>query len=546
MAGKDDTDALAGAPRIPAFEEMEKELRGFEAEERRRLNLDGEPRHWRDRNCQRFTLEQRAQTTVLFGGLTVMHDTFLEAGLSALGYRAKALEHPDNAALQYGKEFGNRGQCNPTYFTVGNLIKYLVRLRDVEGMSPEDIVRTHIFITLGACGPCRFGTYITEYRKAVRDAGFEGFRIFDVRKFGQHRRVAEASGLELNIRFSIMFFKSVFAADVINTVGYRTRPYEVVAGATDAALKRCKVIVARALAERRSVLRALRRCRKLLAKVEVNRLQPKPKVAIIGEFWAMTTEGEGNYHLQRFLEAEGAECEIPLIAAWTLYEIWCVQNTIRERMMLRRGEGEQHRTERDAPVKALLLYWLARFAVKRCFHSFARAVGLEQCRLPDMDHLERISDKWYPKELQGGEGPMEVAKVMDIVTKRKTHMVVSVKPFGCMPSSGVSDGVQSLVTARYPEANFCSVETSGDGSVSVYSRVQMALFRARTKALEEFEKALAASGLGAEEAARRAGGAGRLKSARHYPAPVVTGTAANAVYEIAASSGPSRGPYTPQ
>ena len=26
---------------------------------------------------------------------------------------------PDNDALRYGKEFGNRGQCNPTYFTVG-------------------------------------------------------------------------------------------------------------------------------------------------------------------------------------------------------------------------------------------------------------------------------------------------------------------------------------------------------------------------------------------------------------------------------------------
>ena len=48
----------------------------------------------------------------------------------------------------------------------------------------------------------------------------------------------------------------------------------------------------------------------MLAQVQVDRLQPKPKVAIIGEFWAMTTEGDGNYRLQRFLESEGAEVDI--------------------------------------------------------------------------------------------------------------------------------------------------------------------------------------------------------------------------------------------
>jgi predicted nucleotide-binding protein (sugar kinase/HSP70/actin superfamily) len=48
-----------------------------------------------------------------------------------------------------------------------------------------------------------------------------------------------------------------------------------------------------------------------------------------------------------------------------------------------------------------------------------------------------------------------------------------------MPSSGVSDGVQALVTARYPQANFLSVETSGEGAANFYSRVQMALFKAK-------------------------------------------------------------------
>ena len=46
------------------------------------------------------------------------------------------------------------------------------------------------------------------------------------------------------------------------------------------------------------------------------RTKVKPKVGIIGEFWAMTTEGEGNYALQNILRgARAAEAShlMPLL-----------------------------------------------------------------------------------------------------------------------------------------------------------------------------------------------------------------------------------------
>ena len=104
-------------------------------------------------------------------------------------------------------------------------------------------------------------------------------------------------------------------------------------------------------------------------------------------------------------------------------------------------------------------------------------------------------------------------------------MTVSVKPFGCMPSSGVSDGVQSLITARYPGAIFCAIETTGDGEVNVQSRIQMDLFKARRRAEDEFRSAVARSGL--SEAALNA--RARRAKALHYPPHIVAGTAANQV-----------------
>jgi predicted nucleotide-binding protein (sugar kinase/HSP70/actin superfamily) len=51
-----------------------------------------------------------------------------------------------------------------------------------------------------------------------------------------------------------------------------------------------------------------------------------------------------------------------------------------------------------------------------------------------------------------------------------------------MPSSGVSDGVQSKIISMYPDLNFLSIETSGDNEVNILSRVSMLLFKAKQKA----------------------------------------------------------------
>ena len=132
----------------------------------------------------------------------------LNGALKGIGYSVQMLDCPTNEGFQAGKEFGNRGQCNPTYYTVGNLVKYLCDLRDKEGWSTEDVIAKHVFVTAGACGPCRFGMYVTEYRKALRDAGFDGFRVMLFQQQGGlSQATGEASGLELNPAFFIGLLK---------------------------------------------------------------------------------------------------------------------------------------------------------------------------------------------------------------------------------------------------------------------------------------------------------------------------------------------------
>jgi predicted nucleotide-binding protein (sugar kinase/HSP70/actin superfamily) len=523
------------------FDDIEQELGRYEQEERARLGLQEEPAaHWHDANPKRFTRAQREHTTLLCGGLTQAQDHLIQGALQGIGYRVKVLDTPDNDALRVGREFGNRGQCNPTYFTVGNLVKYLIHLRDERGLATSEIVEGHVFVTAGACGPCRFGTYATEYRKALRDAGFEGFRVMLFQQQGGLRQACgEGDGLNLNRAFFFAVLRAVVAGDVLNAIGYRLRPYETEAGATDAALERCKALLHDALARRGSVTVALWKCRRLLRQVAVDRLKLRPKVCVIGEFWAMTTEGDGNYRLQRFLEAEGAEVEVQPVTAWLLYNVWQVRWDTLRRMRLPGLDDARQGLAGKHPFRRLAVLRAADFALRGVFGLYAKLVGLTAHRLPDMDEIATISHQYYDNHLRGGEGHMEIGKLIQSVDQRKSHMVISVKPFGCMPSSGVSDGVQSLVTEKYPQAIFCAIETTGDGAVNAQSRVMLDLFKARRLAREEYVEALRSSG--EDEARFRGRNAGHpaISGALWYPSVQgLAGTAARVVHELRV--GPAR------
>jgi predicted nucleotide-binding protein (sugar kinase/HSP70/actin superfamily) len=517
--------------------DIESELEKFEAEERARLGLEAEE-HWlEDMANLAFTKSEKSKITLLIGGLTMAHDYLVEGAFKHLGYGVVALDCPDTDALRVGKEFGNRAQCNPTYFTVGNLVKYLIYLRDEKGMSTADIVDKFVFLTAGACGPCRFGMYVTEYRKALRDAGFDGFRVMLFQQQGGlSQATGEESGLELNPKFFLGLLKALLAGDILNGLGYRIRPFEVEPGATDRAIAECKKLCYDALFEGKNILWALFQSQRILGKVQVDRLQPKPRVAIIGEFWAMTTEGDGNYALQRFLESEGAECDIQFVTAWILYNIWEVTFDTRNRALLRGADGGatglKDVGEYGVFVRKVGL-WAADKALRAAFQTFAHAGGFFEYHLPDMHQIADLAAPYYNNDLRGGEGHMEVGKLILNVAKSKATMTLSVKPFGCMPSSSVSDGVQSLITERYPGTIFCAVETSGDGAVNFYSRVQMYLFKAKQAAQAEFDKALSDAGVTLDEVRAFLAKHPRYARALHRAPHSAAATGADLIHEVA-------------
>jgi hypothetical protein len=149
-----------------------------------------------------------------------------------------------------------------------------------------------------------------------------------------------------------------------------------------------------------------------------------------------------------------------------------------------------------------------------------------------MDAVADAARDLYNNHLRGGEGHMEVGKLVMNVAQKKATMTLSVKPFGCMPSSGVSDGVQSYVTEKYPGAIFLPIETSGDGAVNVYSRVQMMLFKARAAARKEFEATCEELGTSPAELKLFMAKNRSFQSPFFWPSHQVTTTAADMVHAM--------------
>ncbi|MEK6714182.1 MAG: hypothetical protein AABY41_08340 [Nitrospirota bacterium] len=416
-----------------------------------------------------FTKDQRDSTTILFGGLTYNHDYLIEGALQGMGYNAKFLPVPDNHSLSVGKEYGNRGQCNPTYYTVGNLIKYLQNLKS---SNIENIDDKYVFLTAGSCGPCRFGMYEAEYRKALRDAGFPDFRILLFQQSGDLNQ-GKDWGLELTPKFFITFIKTVMAGDMLNELGYKIRPYEIVQGETDKCIQIGRDILYSALKEKKPLRNTLKNISKLFSDIKVDYSRIKPKVKLTGEFWAMTTEGDGNYMLQRWLESEGAEVITEPVSNWVSFIFWEHAERAKERIKVKKGA-----------YKAILGLKAASLLFHCYYTSYRSALKFRPDALSSQDKIAEYAKNYYNPRISGGEGHMEIGKHIMSFREKKAHLVVSVKPFGCMPSTQ-SDGVQAKVVTDLGDSLFVSIETSGDSDVNVKSRVQMKLYEARERAKKE-------------------------------------------------------------
>jgi predicted nucleotide-binding protein (sugar kinase/HSP70/actin superfamily) len=391
----------------------------------------------------------------------------------------------------------------------------------------------------------------------------------------------------MNLDFFLNILNGLNMGDVMNEVSYQIRPFEADAGATDAVLDEVidymhEVLktkspwtveeklgaVANKIPMKGTVqylgkfleqlysdgyVEALHHCRDRFNSIKVDRLRVKPIVKVTGEFWAQTTEGDGNFGMFRFLEREGAQVIVEPIATWINYMIHQVVQRIKDMRGLEEGTvmPPMWRLDKHAKIEwnfrnKLVKLKAAEMIFAREYHKIIEALGGTGHKLVSQYELQRVGHPYYNSRAAGGEGHLEVAKNIYYTNHELAHMVLSLKPFGCMPSTQ-SDGAQSAVVAHYKDMIYLPIETSGEGEINAHSRVQMALGEAKVKAKGEFKDVLEKIGKTSDELHAYVDAHPEMSQAI-YKVPKykgVIGTAANFAVHVAEQMG-AKVPYHPE
>jgi predicted nucleotide-binding protein (sugar kinase/HSP70/actin superfamily) len=292
-------------------------------------------------------------------------------------------------------------------------------------------------------------------------------------------------------------------------------------------------------------VKALNHCRDRFNSIKVDRFRVKPIVKITGEFWAQTTEGDGNFNMFNFLNREGAQLIVEPIGTWIMYMIHQVVQKIKDTKGLEEGAvapskwqiAKQAKIEKNYRMRLMKLK-AAEVIFAREYHKIVDALGGTAHRLVDQYELQRVGHPYYNSRAGGGEGHLEVAKNIYYSNHELCHMVLSLKPFGCMPSTQ-SDGAQSAVVAHYKDMIFLPIETSGEGEINAHSRVQMALGEAKVKAKGEYRDVLEKIGKSVDELKAYVAEHPEMQSALYHVPKYkgVIGMAANFAVHVAEKMG---------
>jgi predicted nucleotide-binding protein (sugar kinase/HSP70/actin superfamily) len=483
-----------------------------------------------------FTPDERKDVTVLFGGLTWKHERLIQGTFENMGYKAQPLPNIGRPDLDAGKELIDTGACCPTIFTTGSLVRFLKIKAETEGV--DAVAKKYIFLTAGACGPCRFGQYHESYTMALDALGLRDFRLFLLDQTNLDQGSGNGGGLKINLPFSLGTVWAILVGDLLTDMEYATRPYEIVPGATDRVLQESIDFlydVFRNRSKHDSKLgaiawhlltdyftKALREVKKKWDAIEVDRLRVKARIKITGEFWLQTHEGEGNYNIKRWLENEGAEIIPPPVAVWLDYLIDLQLTRLGDKLAA--GDKTVNRAIRLVKVTRHIYHWM--------YNRLRKALGNLPSELPDQEELRRLAAPYYSFRLDGGEGHMLVGKALYAHLGKHAHMTCELSPYSCMPNT-MSIGAMANVVGKYPDLLYAPVEVKGDAEVHALSRCQMVLTEAKKRAHKEFEDTLAKTGHTIESARKAAEAHKRIRCATYLvPHDGVAGTAANALFHL--------------
>ncbi len=354
----------------------------------------------------------------------------------SFGIRALVMDTYKGMAL--GNEYTSGKECYPCQITMGDILYFMKKEQEAKGsdFDPED----YVYFMPESSGPCRFGMY-NKYQRIVLDSFPQLSRIrigslttedgYSLAGIIEEERVTD-------LRKTAYF--SVLAADILDRLLWRVRPYEKEPGMTDVfiekAMRKMEASFEVYGSEKRydEILRDLEGVVKEARTIINPGIPPKPLVGIVGEIYLRTHE-KANQDLIRLLESYGAEVVNASIAEWMNYTSY---DRFREAKKAFRLSVKQFRlSEAMSYFKRILNFGGDLFYQQHRQRQMYNRIGalLDIAEDHKVSHLDRLLEEegFYSFEA-GTEACLSIPGIIHYA-REGYNGVVNVYPFTCMPST---------------------------------------------------------------------------------------------------------------
>ncbi len=393
------------------------------------------------------------------------------AAFKSVGVSARPTPPSNERTLELGGLYTSGEECYPQKITIGDFL----RVMDRDDFDPA---KTAFFMPT-ATGPCRFGQYVPYFRTVLDEMGYESIPIVSPSSDNSYGGVGKHGRNMIRT-----FWRGLVAADILNKMLLRTRPYETVPGAADEAFEQSAKILEVATsqvcsnAHRMKLLcEAMRKGRELFLAVPAKYTKDKPLIGVVGEiFCRLNTFSNGD--AVRKIEAAGGEAWLSDIVEWVWYTSWSQKDWLRR-------DGKRLSMEM---LGSIVRDWFQRSDEKRLHECFADDFrGYEE---PHSVYKDVLKPGWPHLPADGvlGEMVLSVGKSIYLYDKG-VDGIIDISPFSCM-NGIVSEAVYHNVSSAHddiPIRNFYfdSSSSNMERDLDIFMELTRS-YRKRRKTLRQY------------------------------------------------------------
>ena len=303
-------------------------------------------------------------------------------------------------------------------------------------------------------GGCRATNYIGFLRKALQDAGFEQVPVISL----------SAQGFEKNEGFKISWplinraLMALVYGDLLMSLLYRTRPYEIVKGSANQLYIKWEQICSTALMapNQTQYKENIEDMIKDFEALPIRRIR-KPRVGLVGEI-LVKFHPTANNNVVELVEAEGAEAVVPGLIDFLLYCSYSKEDKLLLKSKWSKLLGQ-------SVIQVIEKYRRPMKEALKNSHLIEPPKTIKE--------IAQGAESVVSLGHKTGEGWLLTGEMIELI-EMDVKNIICMQPFACLPNHVTGKGMIKELKRLYPGTNIVAIDYDpGASEVNQLNRIKL-------------------------------------------------------------------------